>query len=124
MTTFEDARNFLLAHREDYASVYAGFRWPDAVKFNWALDWFDARLATETISRDRPALWIVETDTGTEVKLSFAELSRRSNQAANFLSGLGLKRYDRMLLLLGNVAPLWEVMLAGAEVRCRCGKST
>ena len=45
-----------------------------------------------------------------------AELSRRSNQAANFLSGLGLKRYDRMLLLLGNVAPLWEVMLAAPKL--------
>jgi acetyl-CoA synthetase len=116
MTTFEDARNFLLAHREDYAAAHAGFRWPEAVPFNWALDWFDARLGTETISRDRPALWLVEPDGGAEVKLSFAELSRRSNQAANFLRGLGLKRNDRMLLLLGNVVPLWEVMLAALKL--------
>jgi acetyl-CoA synthetase len=58
MITFEDTRNFLLTYREDYASAYSGFRWPAAVPFNWALDWFDARLATEAISRDRPALWI------------------------------------------------------------------
>ena len=56
MTTFEDARNLPLAHREDYAAAYAGFRWPGAGAFKWALDWFDAVLATETISRDQPAL--------------------------------------------------------------------
>jgi acetyl-CoA synthetase len=116
MTTFEDARNFLLTCREDYASAYSGFRWPAAVPFNWALDWFDARLATEAISRDRPALWIVETETGAEVKLSFAELSLRSNQVANFLRRLGLKRHDRILLLLGNISPLWEVMLAALKL--------
>jgi acyl-coenzyme A synthetase/AMP-(fatty) acid ligase len=55
-----------------------------AVLFNWALDWFDARPATETISRDRPALWIVEPDRRAQVELSFAELSRRANQVANF----------------------------------------
>ena len=61
MTTFEDARNFLLAHREDYASAMPDSDGRTPSQFNWALDWFDARLATETISRHRPALWIVET---------------------------------------------------------------
>src|SRR5437588_841570 len=40
MTTFQDARAFLLKHRTDYDAAVKGFRWPDPVPFNWALDWF------------------------------------------------------------------------------------
>ena len=42
MTTFQDARGFLLENRTDYDAAVKGFRWPDPVPFNWALDWFDA----------------------------------------------------------------------------------
>jgi hypothetical protein len=27
--TFRTARDFLLAHRDDYAAAYAGFEWPN-----------------------------------------------------------------------------------------------
>ncbi|MCC8956772.1 AMP-binding protein [Bradyrhizobium sp. Pear77] len=116
MTTFQDARAFLLRHRTDYDAAVKGFRWPDPVPFNWALDWFDAELARNADSRDRPALWIVDAASGNETKLSFAELSRRSNQVANFLRAQGLKRGDHLLLLLGNVVPLWETMLAAMKL--------
>jgi len=72
-----------------------------------ALDYFD-RMAE---GNARPALWIVNED-GTEFKASFAEMRVRANRAANFLRALGVKRGDRILLMLGNVPPLWEVMLA------------
>src|SRR5579863_670437 len=116
MTTFQEARAFLLKHRTDYDEAVAGFRWPDAVPFNWALDWFDAELAKDVQSRDRPALWIVDAGTNRETKPTFAELSRRSNQVANFLRAQGLKRGDHLLLLLGNVVPLWETMLAAMKL--------
>ncbi|MDZ4365684.1 MAG: AMP-binding protein [Afipia sp.] len=116
MTTFQDARAFLLKHRNDYDKAIAEFRWPDEKQFNWALDWFDAGLAGNPESRDRTALWIVDVATNTETKLSFAELSCRSNQTANFLRDLGLKRGDHLLLLLGNVVPLWETMLAAMKL--------
>ena len=116
MTTFQDARAFLLKHRTDYDAAVKGFRWPDPVPFNWALDWFDAELAHNADSRDRPALWIVDAASGNETKRSFAELSRRSNQVANFLRAQGLKRGDHLLLLLGNVVPLWETMLAAMKL--------
>ncbi|MGY4176230.1 acetyl-CoA synthetase [Bradyrhizobium sp. USDA 4518] len=116
MTTFQDARAFLLKHRTDYDAAVKGFRWPDPVPFNWALDWFDAELARNLDSRDRPALWIVDAASGNETKLSFAELSRRSSQVANFLRAQGLKRGDHLLLLLGNVVPLWETMLAAMKL--------
>jgi acetyl-CoA synthetase len=116
MTTFQEARAFLLKYRMDYDKAVADFRWPDAVPFNWALDWFDAELARDPQSRDRPALWIVDAGSHRETKPSFAVLSRRSNQVANFLRAQGLKRGDHLLLLLGNVVPLWETMLAAMKL--------
>ena len=92
------------------------FRWPDPVPFNWALDWFDAELARNADSKDRAALWIVDAGSNRETKLSFEALSRRSNQVANFLRAQGLKRGDHLLLLLGNVVPLWETMLAAMKL--------
>src|ERR1700756_679167 len=116
MTTFQEARAFLLKHRTDYATAVRDFRWPDPVPFNWALDWFDAELAQSPDSRDRTALWIVDAGSDRQIKLSFAALSRRSNQVANFLHAQGLKRGDHLLLLLGNVVPLWETMLAAMKL--------
>jgi acetyl-CoA synthetase len=100
----------------DYDRAVADFRWPDAVPFNWAIDWFDAELARNAQSRDRAALWIVDAASDGETKLSFAELSRRSNRVANFLTAQGLRRGDHLLLLLGNVVPLWETMLAAIKL--------
>ena len=116
MTTaiLKAARDFMVANRTNYAKAYAEFRWPQLDKFNWALDWFDAELA-QGAQANQPALWI--TGTGA-AKLSFAELSARSNRVANGLRALGAKRGDRILVMLGNVAPLWEVMLAAMKLGC------
>jgi acetyl-CoA synthetase len=48
--------------------------------------------------------------------MSFGALSHRSNRVANFLQAQGLKRGDHLLLLLGNVVPLWETMLAAMKL--------
>jgi acetyl-CoA synthetase len=116
MTTFQEARAFLLKHRTDYDTAVSEFRWPDPLPFNWALDWFDAELAHNVDSKDRAALWIVDAGSNKETRLSFAALSRRSNQVANFFRAQGLKRGDHLLLLLGNVVPLWETMLAAMKL--------
>ncbi|MER8061715.1 MULTISPECIES: AMP-binding protein [unclassified Streptomyces] len=109
---FRDARDFLLAHREDYATAYDGFAWPRPEHFNWALDWFDVIAA----GNDRTALHIVEED-GREVRLSFAELAERSDRIANWLRARGVAAEDRLLVMLGNQAELWEVMLAAMKLR-------
>jgi acetyl-CoA synthetase len=116
MTTFKEARAFLLKHRTDYDTAVKDFCWPDPVDFNWALDWFDAELARDAKSKSRTALWIIDAGSNRESKLSFEALSRRSNQVANFLRAQGLRRGDHLLLLLGNVIPLWETMLASIKL--------
>ncbi|RSN68578.1 AMP-binding protein [Actinomadura sp. WAC 06369] len=108
---FRRARDFLLENRDDYAVAYERFRWPVLTGFNWAVDWFD-RIAE---GNDRPALWIVEED-GTEAKFSFADLSRRSNQVANLLRENGVRRGDRVILMLGNQVELWETVLAAMKL--------
>ncbi|NLD68364.1 MAG: AMP-binding protein [Limnobacter sp.] len=108
---FLAARDLLFAKRTDYEAAIASFEWPRLENFNWALDYFDA------IGRDSdaPALHIVE-ESGEEAKLSYAELSRRSNQVANFFAARGATKGDRLLLMLGNEVPLWETMLAAIKL--------
>jgi acetyl-CoA synthetase len=108
---FLAARDFLLRHREDYATAYRDFAWPRLDRFNWALDYFDAMARDNT----QAALWLVDEDVG-ETKLTFAELRERSNRIANYLRRLGVCRGDRILLMLGNVVPLWECMLAAMKL--------
>ena len=107
VAAFVAARDFLFKHREDYATAYRDFRWPELGEFNWALDWFDAFAK----GNDAPALWIVDED-GSEDKVSFARMSGRSAQVANWLRSLGVARGDRVLLLMPNEVALWETMLA------------
>jgi acetyl-CoA synthetase len=109
--TFLEARDFLLRNREDYGTAYRDFRWPQLEQFNWALDFFDPQAQ----GNERPALWIVHED-GTQHKLSFAQIAARSNRVANFLRAQGVKRHDRLLVMLPNVAALWEIVLAAIKL--------
>jgi acetyl-CoA synthetase len=108
---FLAARDFLLRHRTDYATAYREFQWPRLERFNWALDHFDPMARNNA----QAALWIVDED-GSETRLTFAELSARTNRIANRFRELGVRRGDRVLLMLGNVAPLWESMLAAMKL--------
>ena len=109
---FRSARDLLLRHRADYEAARHAFSWPQLEEFNWALDWFDV-VARE--NPERAALWIVSED-APDIKLSYAALSQRSDQVATWLRGLGVSRGDHILLMLGNKAPLWEIILAAMKL--------
>jgi acetyl-CoA synthetase len=105
------ARALLFKYREDRDAASLEFTWPRPLHFNWALDYFDPMAA----GNSRLALWIVDDD-GAEFKASFAEMRERSNRAANFLREHGVRRGDHILLMLGNVPPLWEIMLGAIKL--------
>ncbi len=113
--SFRAARDLLLRHRADYDAARAEFSWPELDEFNWALDWFDVIAAEHP---DRTALRIVTSPGGGGpngehgTRISYRQMSRRSDQVANWLRDVGVQRGDRLLLMLGNIAPLWEVILA------------
>ncbi|MGO9081745.1 MAG: AMP-binding protein [Streptosporangiaceae bacterium] len=108
---FRAARDLLLRCREDYDAAVAEFRWPELPEFNFGLDWFDVLAAEQP---DTSALRVIS-EAG-DVQLSYAQLAARSGQVANWLRGLGVRRGDPLLLMLGNIVPLWEVILASIKL--------
>ena len=114
MTTpspFQQAVEFLRAHRTDYDRAVRDFVWPRPDRFNWALDHFDPMAE----GNDAPALLFARPD-GLGPASSFATLKHRSNQVANLLRDQGVERGDRILVMLPNVTALWETMLAAFKL--------
>jgi acetyl-CoA synthetase len=110
-SAFVDARDLLLRLRNDYQRAYDEFQWPTLSHFNWALDYFDPMArGNQTL-----ALWVVD-ESGEEQKLTYEQMSLRSNQVANYLRRLGVQRGERILLMLGNEVALWEIMLAAIKL--------
>jgi len=105
--TFLAARDLLLRERLDQAAAARQFCWPQFGEFNWARDWFDVQASGNAGA----ALRVVD-DEGLDLSVSWSDLAARSSRVAHFLAGLGIGRGDRVLLMLGNVVPLWECMLA------------
>src|SRR6478609_5807191 len=106
------ARELLLRHATDLAGAIEAFRWPEFDTFNWAIEWFDV-LARE--HPDRAALTIVE-ESGARGSWTWSELSTRSDQLANWLRHKGVRRGDRVILMLGNQVELWETILAAIKL--------
>ncbi|WP_120494602.1 AMP-binding protein [Microbacterium phyllosphaerae] len=111
-TAIREMRDFLFANATDYAAARDGFSWPAPTEFNFALEWFDV-VAGET--PDRPAVEIVSADLSLE-SWTYGDLSARSDQVAAWLTGLGIRRGDHVIVMLGNTIELWEVMLAITKI--------
>ena len=108
---FERARDVLLRNRDDLERARSEFTWPELGEFNWAWDWFEV-LAKRN---DATALVLVSETQGV-TKASFGELAERSTWLARWLSDHGVARGDRILVMLTNVMPLWETMLAAIKL--------
>lgn len=110
--TIREMRDFLFANATDYAAARAGFAWPEVEEFNFALEWFDV-VAGE--NPDRPAVQIVEADLSLR-SWTYGELATRSDQVATWLTTLGIRRGDHVIVMLNNTIELWEVMLAITKI--------
>jgi acyl-coenzyme A synthetase/AMP-(fatty) acid ligase len=92
----------------DYDEMYASFRLDVPTHFNFGGDVVD-RWAKDS---DHLALiWCDET--GAERRFTFGEISRLSNQCANLFAALGLRRGDRVVIMLPRL-PEWQIAMLGA----------
>ena len=104
--TYRQALDLVLG-QPGASDLRSTFSWPSLDTFNWTLDHFSP-LAREL--GDAPALvW-----SGGQV--SYAELEAHSNRVANFLRDRGVRRGDRVLLMLSNIPELWTTFLAAMKL--------
>src|SRR4030042_5823022 len=92
----------------DYEKTYREFKWEIPEYYNFGFDGIDRR------AEDRTKLALISVDdTGINaVRHTFYYLMRISNQFANFLLKLGVKKGDRVLLMLPRI-PAWYVAMIG-----------
>src|SRR5436309_3899372 len=90
----------------DYEATRRDFKLTAPEDFNWAFDVVD-RWAEDP---HKPAmLWVGPQ--GDERGVTFDEFRRRSNQLANGLERLGVRRGDRVFLMLPRLVEWWESIL-------------
>jgi acyl-coenzyme A synthetase/AMP-(fatty) acid ligase len=60
---------------------------------------------------DAPALWWVDESGRREQKVSFGRLADQLRRAANFFASLGIRRGERVLVILPRIPQWWTAML-------------
>ncbi len=83
--------------RASYDEIFASFRWNIPPRYNIAADVCDRHAADP----DKIAM-IGVGDSGDTWRMSFRDVQRQANRLANLLTGLGLTRGERVMLLLGQ----------------------
>lgn len=79
----------------------------NADRFNFAFDIVDK--IAETKPDKRAMLYVSES--GEERSFTFADMKKASNRAANYFKSLGIKKGDRVMLVLGRHYQFWYSML-------------
>ena len=92
---------------EDQNGVLRSLTFPNADKFNFAFDCVDAiaakypqKLAMLHLDKDK-----------TERRFTFEDMSRASSRAANYFKALGIKKGDRVMLVLKRHYQFWFAIL-------------
>lgn len=111
---FRAARDGLISHQTEWEGARKTFQWPRFEHFNFGYDWFD-QLAVSPERAEQDALVIVE-ENGDRLSRTFKQLSQDSNRVANWLKEAGVRRGDRIILMLNNQVELWESMLAAIKL--------
>ena len=93
----------------DYVATRRGFRLEVPRVFNAARDIVDARAAAEP---GKTAVVAVDPSGERARRVSFADLAHASDRAANFLAAHGVRKGDRVFVMLPRV-PAWHEVLLG-----------
>ena len=101
------ANRFVHATEDDRGALES-LRYENTDAFNFAFDIVD-EIAKK--SPDKLALLHVALD-GTERRFTFRDLMRASNRCANYFTSLGIKKGDRVMLVLKRHYQFWFAMLA------------
>ena len=93
--------------REDENGVLQSLSFPNADRFNFAFDCVDA------IAAKHPGkLAMLHLDKNkTERRFTFEDMSKASSRAANYFKALGIKRGDRVMLVLKRHYQFWFAIL-------------
>ncbi len=89
---------------KDYMKEYAEFSLHVPEKFSFPIDVFD--------KWDADGLALFWTDGEQEKKFSFEELKVLSSKGAGALMKMGIKKGDKVIVMLPNIPEWWEIMLA------------
>jgi acetyl-CoA synthetase len=108
-------------HLADWSAARSAFSWSDARRGLTGLPDGALNIAYEAVERhahgpraDQVAIHWLGAD-GDELHLTYAGLSMLTNCAANALLGLGLKRGDRLFLLLPRIPELYIAVLGALK---------
>jgi acyl-coenzyme A synthetase/AMP-(fatty) acid ligase len=98
----------LAPNMTDYLEARASFRLEVPDEYNYARDVVDAWAAREP---DKLALLAVGPDGGDARRFSFADLARTSDRAARFLAAQGVRKGDRVFVMLPRIPDWYDVVL-------------
>ena len=91
----------------DYDAARRDFAWEIPPSFNFGAD------VVDRFGEDPSRLALVWCDeTGREERYTFADIAALSNRCANALSDAGLRRGDRVLVMLPRI-PQWQIAMLG-----------
>lgn len=102
----------------DYEKEVRNFKWPKVKKINAAYNAVDRH--TEDRWKNKIALYW-EGENGERKKYTFLELSFLSNQFANFLKSLGVKKGERVFFFLPRVPELYFGFLGTLKIGAIAG---
>ncbi|RLF28867.1 MAG: acyl-CoA synthetase, partial [Thermoplasmata archaeon] len=94
---------------ENYDNFYKNFRWEIPEYYNFAYDVVDKH-AKE--NGDKTALISVDHNGENPIKHTFSDLSGLSNKFANVLKKYGVKKGDRVFIMLPRI-PEWYITVLG-----------
>jgi len=93
---------------EDERGALQSISFKDQGKFNFAFDVVDAVAAR---SPEKLAMLHIDGEHN-ERRFTFEDISRQSSRAANYLTSLGVKRGDRVMLVLRRNWQFWPIIVA------------